>query len=197
MDRWKNAGIWGVHVRVGFLAGALAALLGLAACGDSTGANGEPPTVLVTNATCEAGHCATLEIRAFVSKFTVPQPPQGLRVLGEAPPGQTCLTFPASWPLRIIGPDTTGRIDTTTITWTADDPAGIYLIAVDSQAYYGYFNGQSDSLDADALPYDGLALASVGETPDFVPGSGSGWTVSFPSSPVRGATLVDGAACTP
>jgi len=42
---------------------------------------------LVTNASCEAGRCATLEIRAFVSKFAVPQWPQGMESVGFAPPG--------------------------------------------------------------------------------------------------------------
>jgi hypothetical protein len=187
---------WGVHVRVRLLAGALAALLGLAACGDSTGTNGEPPTVLVTNTTCETGRCATLEVRAFVRAFHVPQTPDGLRILGEAPPGQTCLRFPPSWPLRIIGPDTTGKVDTTTVTWTPDNADGIYLIAVDSLVYHGGGSpGQVDSSNRAIPPFDGVDVASVGETPTFVPGEAEGWTVSFPSAPPFCASLAKQGAC--
>jgi hypothetical protein len=112
-------------------------VLALGACGDPAGVSDAPPTVLVTNTTCDIGRCATLEVRAYVRAFHVPQIPSGLRVLGEAPPGQTCLRFPSSWPLRIIGPDTTGKVDTTIITWTPDNADGIYLIAVDSLVYHG------------------------------------------------------------
>lgn len=178
------------------LAGALAALLGSAACGDSTDADGEPPTVLVTNTTCDAGRCATLEIRAYVRKFPVPQTPDGLRILGEAPPGQTCLRFPPSWPLRIIGPDTTGQIDTTTITWTPDDVDGIFLIAVDSQVYHGGGSpGQIDSTNQAISPFDGVDFASVGETAIFVPAKAEGWAVSFPSAPPFSASLAGQGAC--
>jgi hypothetical protein len=170
---------------------AYALALALGACGsaDLTGSQGKPPTVLVTNATCEAGHCTTLEIRAFVWKFTVPQSPAGSRVLGEAPPGQTCLPFPVSWPLRIIGTDQSGHVDTTTITWTADDTSSIYLIGVDSQAYHG---GAADG----SLPYDGLVPGSLGETPNFVASDAPGWSVTFPSAPSEVSDLASAAACT-
>src|ERR1051325_7812466 len=69
------------------------------------------PSALVTNKTCEWGRCTTLEIRAFISKVTIPQLPQGYEVLGEAPPGQTCLTFPSSWSFAVIGPGPTGGAD--------------------------------------------------------------------------------------
>ncbi len=158
---------------------ACALVFATGACGaaDPIGVAAKLPTVLVTNATCGAGHCETLNIRAFVSKFAVPgQPPHGAEVLGEAPPGQTCLTFPPSWSLRITGADNTGRAGTTTITWTPEDTFPISLIAVN--------HGD-----------DGFA-GSVGDTRDFVPGAAPGWSVSFPSGP-GSARLASGAVCTP
>jgi hypothetical protein len=167
-------------------------------CSDSVNATGGGPTVLVTNATCDAGRCAVLEIRAFVWAFHVPQTPNGLRILGEAPPGRTCFAFPASWPLRIIGPDTTGQVDTTTITWTPDDEEGIYLIAVDSLVYHGGGSpGQVDSANQALPPFDGVGAASVGETPTFVPADADGWAVSFPSAPPFGASLSKDEPCEP
>lgn len=142
------------------------------------------PTVLVTNTMCDAAHCGTLEIRAFVWKFTVPQQPWGLEVLGYVRPGQACLTFPASWPFSIIGPDSTGRIDTTTITWTPNDTIPIYLIAVDSTFFHSQLDSaQIDSVQRGIWPFDGVASGSVGETGNFVPGDAPGWSITFPSPP--------------
>jgi hypothetical protein len=155
------------------------------------------PTVLVTNASCDSGRCTTLEIRAFVWKFTVPQWPSGLEILGEAAPGQTCITFPREWRLRIIGPDTTGRVDTASIRWTPDDGSEIYLVAVDSALYHaGPDSAQYDSLTRGLLPYfDDFAPGSVGETSNFSAGTAAGWAVSFPSAPVYGAKLTVVPAC--
>jgi hypothetical protein len=156
--------------------------------------------VLVTNASCDSGRCTTLEIRAFVWKFTVPQDPSGLEILGEVPPGHSCLTFPADWKLRIIGsPDTTGHVDTTTITWTPNDGTEIYLIAVDSALYHSPpDSAQADSLNRGLWTYfDGLTPASVGETANFSPGMAAGWLVSYPSAPVHGANLTTGSSCSP
>jgi hypothetical protein len=98
--------------------------------------------------------------------------------------------------LRIIGPDTTGKVDTTIITWTPDNADGIYLIAVDSLVYHGGgSDGQIDSTAQAIPPFDGVDFASVGETPTFVPGKADGWAVTFPNTPQFGAPLVSGAAC--
>ena len=156
------------------------------------------PTVLVTNATCEAGRCMTLEVRAFVWKFTIPQLPFGFERLGEVPPGKTCFTFPSSWTLRVIGPDSTGRVDTLIITWTPADTIPIYLIALDSVLFHG--GGDSAQLDSSkqgVWPYDGLAAGSVGETPNFAPGEAAGWSVTFPGAPRWSAGLIAGEACKP
>jgi hypothetical protein len=93
--------------------------------------------------------------------------------------------------LQIIGPDTTGKVDTTTITWTPDNAKGIYLIAVDSLVYHGGgSDGQLDSTAQAIPPFDGVDFASVGETPTFVPGEAEGWGVSFPGAPPFKAPLV-------
>lgn len=86
---------------------ACAALLGIAGalgCSSSSTPPRPLPTLLVTNPSCSAGQCQTLEIRAFVLKFTVPQPSWGSRVVGEIHGPTTCLTFPSSWTLTTKGP---------------------------------------------------------------------------------------------
>lgn len=154
------------------------------------------PTVLVTNATCDLGRCATLEIRVYVWKFTIPFPPDGEELLADVPPGQTCLTFPPSWSWRIIGPDTSGRVDTLTMTWTPADTVPIYLIALDSVFYHSPLDSaQYDSVAQRRSYFDGLWKGSVGETPNFAPGQSPGWKVTFPSSPPWSAKLVPSEAC--
>lgn len=163
------------------------------------------PTVLVTNATCDSGRCATLEIRAFIWKFAVPgQLPWGFGVVGEAPPGERCLTFPPSWSLTVIGDtivgDTTGQVDTVIVTWTPDDTFPINLVAVDSAFFHGGLDSaRIDSLKEGLLPYfDGVGFGrTVGETPKFAPGSSAGWSATFPSTPPWSARLVAGEACKP
>jgi hypothetical protein len=159
--------------------------------------------VLVRNASCEAGRCTTLEIRAYIWKFKIPYPPQGEEVLGEARPGNTCFSFPPSWSIRLIGDtvvnDTTsGQVDTVTVTWTPADTIPIYLIALDS----AYFHLQLDSAQYDSMvqgiPYfDALTKGSVGETPNFAPGASPGWSVTFPSAPLWGADLTHREPCKP
>jgi hypothetical protein len=155
------------------------------------------PTVLVTNATCEAGRCATLEVRAYIWKFLIPYPPFGEEVLGEVPPGRTCLTFPPSWRMTVVGPDNSGKLDTVTTTWTPDDTIPLYLIALDSAVFRtGFDSAQIDSLHQGLLPYfDSVGFGSVGSTPNFTPRDAHGWTVTFPSAPVFGANLAPGDAC--
>ena len=149
------------------------------------------PTVLVTNATCDSGGCRTLEVRAFVTKWLVPYPPYGEKVLGWVPPGTTCLTFPASWRFGIIGPS-----DTVWSTWTPSDRDQIYLIALDSAFFHGHFTqAQFDSSIKGIWPYDGATPSSMGETPYFIPADAHGWRVTFPSAPPWGANLVPDTSC--
>lgn len=172
------------------------AFLGAIACTSATQPT-TSPTLLVNNSTCALGRCTTLEIRAFVWKFTAPQPPQGFEAIGEVPPGQSCLQFPPSWTFKIIGPDSTGVVDTLAITWTPSDTDQVYVVAVDSAVFHsGMDSAQVDSLNHGLLPYfDGLGGGAVGETSNFVPGTSHGWKVSFPSSPVFSASLTSVPAC--
>ena len=175
---------------------------GASASGCSSAEPRPLPTVRVTNATCDSARCRTLQVRVFVSKFVVPgQLPLGWGSLGEAPPGQTCLSFPASWTLRVIGDtivdDTTGQVDTVTTTWTPQDSSPVYLIAMDSVFMtHGVTQSQLDSSRARVWPYDGFFPGSVGETPFFIPGDAPGWSVTFPRA-AGAAGLVKSDACTP
>lgn len=131
---------------------------GIAACSHPT-APAPPPTVLITNATCDSGPCRTIVIRVYVVSFRVPQYPWGIEVLGTVVGRTGCLRFPASWRLTVSGPDSSGKIDTTYATWTPSDRAGVYLWAGDSAS----------------------GITGVGSTAVFVPGTASGWSVTFPS----------------
>jgi hypothetical protein len=143
-----------------------------------------PPTLLVANATCLAGPCKTLEIRAFVWAFPVPQAVWGLEIVGEVHGATACLHFPASWTLRV---ETAGSTDTTFYKWTPSDTTGIYLFALDSAlTYSGGTAAQRDSSSQALWPYDGVALGSVGHTATFVPGQSGGWSVTFPSKSQAG-----------
>jgi hypothetical protein len=73
------------------------------------------------------------------------------------------------------------------------------LIAEDSALFHSQLDSAiSDSLKQGLLPYfDGLVKGSVGETPNFAPGTSPGWSVTFPSSPQWGAKLVAGKSCGP
>jgi hypothetical protein len=123
------------------------------------------PTLSVTNPLCDtAGQCRTIQIRAFVWAFTIPQPTFGLKVLGEVEGPVACLTFPALWEVVVRGADSTGTItDSTTYTWTPDDPDGIFLNAMDWPAFRG----------------DTLAQIQIGATESFVPAEAAGWTMTF------------------
>jgi hypothetical protein len=176
--------------------------IGASGCSDATSSR-PLPTLLVTNATCDVGRCSTLELRAFVWKFTFPQLVWGFELVSYVPPGRTCLTFPASWKLRVIGPDNTGRVDTTTFSWSPLDKTPIFLIALDSTFFHTSLDSaQADSVYRGTWPFDGIAPGSVGETADFAPADAPGWSVTFPTrgAPNRnegGAPIATGESCKP
>ena len=177
---------------------AFALVLSLAAC-QADLVSTPPPhtrsTVLVTNATCQAGHCMTIEMRAFVTTFVVPQPPTGARALADVGPGEWCIELPDTMSLRVIGPDLTGKIDTTVYRWS--DSSGISLIAVDSALWRGQpTQAGLDSARLAIYPYDGIGPA-IGETVIFAPGTSPGWAVTFPSAPPLGGSIVKAARCKP
>jgi len=146
--------------------------------------------VSVTNPLCDStGRCRTLQIRAFVWGFTIPQRPDGIKVLGEVDGPTACLGFPAAWEVTVVGYDgsdsTAAVTDSTTYTWSPDDPDGIFLTGVDWPATEG----------------DTLAQFGIGATETFVPADAPGWALTF-SRPGRGgfpytATLEASDACVP
>jgi hypothetical protein len=139
----------------------------------------------------------TLELRAFVWSFLVPQNPIGSRILAEVPPGSACVILPTTMSLTVIGPDLTGKIDTTVYSWTPSDPGGIYLVGVDSTALHGgATQAQNDSINAAIFPYDGNG-PSIGETVTFVPGEAPGWHATFPSAPPGNGAILKTDRCDP
>jgi hypothetical protein len=109
------------------------AALAVLGCSSPGAPSAAQPTVLVTNPLCDrAGHCRTLQIRAFVWAFTIPQRTDGIKVLGEVEGPTACLTFPAVWQVIVKGVDSTGAVtDSTTYTWSPGDPDGVFLTGVD------------------------------------------------------------------
>ena len=172
-------------------------LLSAAACQNdqsSTAATG-PATVLVNNASCEAGHCMTLEVRGYITTFLVPQLPIGLVKIAEVHPGQHCIALPDTLSLTITGPDETGRIDTVVDRWDQTD--GISLAAFDSALYHGPDTAAGvDSADNAIYPYDGVGPA-IGETAIFVPNQSAGWAVTYPSAPPGQGTISHSSHCKP
>jgi hypothetical protein len=178
----------------------LAFAAGACRANDVTNTSPKPPTVLVTNASCAQGGCRTLEVRAFVWVFRIPQLPTGSMVVGYVPPGQKCLVFPTSLTSTIRGVDSLGRTtDSSSTIWTPNDVAGVYLSAVDSALFHvtQLTQAQADSLNQTIFPFDGYGRASVGSSVTFVPGQHPGWAVSFPNSPIRSASISPDGACTP
>ncbi|HET9984914.1 MAG TPA: hypothetical protein VFQ38_15050 [Longimicrobiales bacterium] len=126
-----------------------------------------PTLYVANNPTCTAAGCRTLEIRAFVWAFRVPQPPWGYEVIGEMHGRTACFTFPASWTFRVIGlRDTTADApaDTTTLTWTPDSASGISVVAIDSAMFHGK---------------EGLEETIRGRTETFVPARAQGWNTTL------------------
>ncbi len=142
------------------------------------GAGALPTLDIMNNPTCAAGACRTLEVRAFVWAFQVPQPPWGWRVLGEMPGGTACLAFPASWTFRVIGP-----ADTTIFTWTPNSASGIYVVVVDSALFHAGTVEPSSTI--------------LGLTRTFVPGTASGWQATFSGSAADPTTAAPAHPCNP
>jgi hypothetical protein len=132
--------------------------IGCAASDNVTAGNPTPiVSVLVTNYTCSAGHCDSIEVLAFPSNR--PVTPGGLWnvSLGVVTTPTACLTLHAADTARVSGPDSTGTVKTTLYIWTPSLPVSIGWIR----------------------PGDGRLMASP-ITTDFVPVSAAGWTVTLP-----------------
>lgn len=131
------------------------ALLFVLSCDLTTGPR-SPVTLLVTNATCDAGTCFPIEVRGFpLDQPSTPGGPWSLK-LGTISAASACLILPSADTARVTNADT-GK--TTTYVWTADD-----LLAL-------------GTLDPGEAWFQ--AKASTGE---FVPGNASGWAVTLPGT---------------
>lgn len=173
-----------------------ACIVAVVACSSATSPQRPPPTILVTNAWCQAGPCRSLEIRVFVEAFTVPQPPIGFEILGYVRGPKTCLQFPAKWTLSV---GTAGG-PTTVLTWTPDNPLGVILVAQDTAFGFGppyATQAQFDSSVQGVWPYT-EPPGILGSSPGFVPGTSPGWSLTFPLRSQHGAaepTLTPAAPC--
>jgi hypothetical protein len=153
----------------------MAACMATLGCSSAT-APPPRPTMLVTNAVCAVGPCRTLVIAAFIWAWEIPQPPGGIRTLGYVRGATTCLQFPAKWTIE-VGQEG-GPLHQ--LTWTPNNPAGIFLLAWDSALVAGTGTpGQADSANNGLWPYIGPG-GTDGATPTFVPGNAAGWSVTFP-----------------
>lgn len=126
-------------------------------------------TLLVTNGTCQSGHCDSLEVLGFPSNQ--PLTPGGYWSvdLGLIATSQACLTLPPSATFRVIGPRNDGTIDTATYTWT---PAA--------------------SLSLGSIAPAGNRLQATPTTAAFVPANAAGWRVTLP-----GSQAIPNSACAP
>jgi len=120
---------------------------------------GAPPSLLVTNETCDGGACAPLEVRVWPSKFALPCPVGGCGVLlATVTSASACVPFPRSLNLMAISQDSRGHYDTTiTATWTPTESLELMVWGPQGEA----------QLDT-----------------SFVPASSSGWSVSVPGGPL-------------
>lgn len=108
----------------------LIVLLGTGACGVSEPKT-NPPTLLVTNATCDSGPCVKFAVRGWESVYAVPgQPPAGFIVVGQVDSASACLRFPASVP---FGDNTV---------WTPENSIGLTALAFESIVPLAYADSE-------------------------------------------------------
>ncbi len=151
-----------LQLRTTCLTATLLSLFGVFGCSSAVEPS-TPPSLRVMNPLCDASGCRSLQIRAFIWKFTVPQPPTGLKVVGVVTGPSACLSFPPSWALVVTGvPSAGAAVKSDTLTWTPDD--AVFLAAVDSADF---------------------ELLSTTET--FVPGEAKGWDLTFSGATAPGS----------
>lgn len=137
------------------------ALLGFSACSFSPAEpSSSQPTLNVTNPLCDSGGCRTVQLRAFVWTFLVPQPGIGLKAIREIHGETACVLFPPSWELVVSGFDSSGTAVSSTMVWTPDD--ALYLTILDLES--GEFLSASET---------------------FVPGEASAWQLTFDPAAVQ------------
>lgn len=150
-------------VRVGKTFGTSLALglCPLVACTSTTEPQA-PVTLLVTNATCNAGECSSIEIRGFPANQ--PSTPGGMWsvALGATNKPAVCITFPSADTFRVTN---AGTGKTTMLVWTTDDEMALGTLEPGKPSF-----------------------AAVPSTGDFVPGSADGWRIALPggTAPIRG-----------
>jgi hypothetical protein len=127
-------------------------------------------TLLVTNGTCQGGHCDSLRVLGFPSNQ--PLTPGGLWSLdlGLITASQACLTLPPTAAFHVIGMRGDGTADTTTFTWTS-----------------------AKSLSLGALPPSSSRFQAGPSTTAFVPASAAGWRITVPD----GSQATPSSVCTP
>ena len=149
-----------VAVKWPWIAAALALLVAGSCSSDQGPRSGV--TLLVTNSTCSAGPCQSVEVLGFPG--TQPATPGGAWSLDLGPMSgaQVCLAVPPSAKFLIIGPG-----DTTTITWTNAKALSLGTITSPSQR-----------------------LMAEPDTKGFVPAAAAGWGIALPgdSEPIPAPT---------
>lgn len=135
-------------------------LLVAAGCSSPTESD-RAPTLFVTNPACDGSGCRSIQIRAFVWAYEIPQNPIGLEVLGDVPGQTACLEFPDAWEIVVSEVDPLGTpIRSDTIRSSLDEE--IYLTALDW--------GSDDQW-----------LLTMTES--FTPASASGWSLDLLRDP--------------
>jgi hypothetical protein len=127
-------------------------------------------TLLVTNGTCQGGHCDSLRVLGFPSNQ--PLTPGGFWSLdlGLITASEACFTLPPTAVFRVIGVAADGTRDTTTFTWTS-----------------------AKSLALGAQPPSSSRLQANPSTTAFVPASAAGWRITVPG----GSQATPSSTCTP
>lgn len=127
-------------------------------------------TLLVTNETCQGGHCDSLRVLGFPSNQ--PNTPGGMWSLnlGLITVPEACFTLPPTAAFYVIGAHGNGTADTTTYTWTT-----------------------AKSLSLGAQTPSSSQLQANPSTTAFVPASAAGWRITVPG----GAQAIASSVCTP
>lgn len=127
-------------------------------------------TLLVTNGTCQGGHCDSLRVLGFPSNQ--PNTPGGLwnLDLGLITTPQACYILPPTAVFLLIAVRDDGRADTTSIRWT-----------------------NAISLSLGAQPPSSSRIFASPSTSTFVPADAAGWQITVPS----GSAVTRSAACGP
>lgn len=138
---------------------ALALLVPLSACGHSSMEPAPPPTIVVENPSCDSVGCRTVQVRAFVFSFWIPQLPIGAKVITLLQQREACIVLPTQWTLTVSEVGPSGDIvRTDTLVWTPAD--SVYFTIIDPETFEW-----------------------LGASETFVPSRSSGWRVSFSRAP--------------